>query len=335
MKSNRSFKRPTIRSVGEDCDDALFPRCARMRDAARNMLSREEILDRFEQVNVWRRGDKRAPHKPLLLLYALGRCSRREGNEIPYLDVERDVRQLLIDFGPPSTPRPEMPFWYLQNDDLWFVRDSEHLERRKGRTDPKRSELLKKNPVGGFLPEVYDTLSANEGLLSEVVRSLLSRHFPDSYHRDILAAVGLALENERTIRRSRDPEFRRKMLRAYGHRCAVCGYDLKLGPSDLGLEAAHIKWHQAGGPDTENNGLALCALHHKLFDRGAFSLADDSRILVSQEVHGSTGLEEVLLAFHGRHVIDPQSQRYRPSPQFLKWHRGEVFRAPARDHTTT
>jgi len=297
------------------------------------MLSSVEILDKFEQVNVWRRGDKRAPHKPLLLLYALGRCSRKQDPEIPYLDVERDVRQLLIDFGAPSTPRPEMPFWYLQNDGLWFVSATETLERRKNRTDPKRSEFLKKNPVGGLVPEVYDRLSANGRLLREVVRSLLSRHFPDSYHADILAAVGLALEDEPPVRRRRDPEFRRKVLRAYGYRCAVCGYDLKLGPSDLGLEAAHIKWHQAGGPDTENNGLALCALHHRLFDRGAFSLADDSIMLVSQEVHGTSGLEEMLLSFHERHAIEPQSERFRPLPQFLQWHRREVFRAPARDHT--
>ena len=42
-----------------------------------------------------------------------------------------------------------------------------------------------------------------------------------------------------------------------------------LDQETLGIEAAHIKWHQAGGPDTEDNGLALCTLHHKRFDRGA------------------------------------------------------------------
>lgn len=250
---------------------------------------------------------------------------------MPYLDVEHDMRQLLIDFGPPSTPHPEMPFWYLQNDRLWFVRSTEKLERRKNRTDPKRSEFLKKNPTGGLLPEVHDKLSGDSQLLNKVVHSLLSRHFPDSYHDDILAAVGLPAYNEDVVFRKRDPEFRQKVLRAYGHRCAVCGYDLKLGPSDLGLEAAHIKWHQAGGPDTESNGLALCVLHHRLFDRGAFSLADDWTVLVSQEVYGSTGLGEMLLSFHGRRTIAPQSERYYPSSQFLRWHRREVFRGPPRD----
>jgi len=293
------------------------------------MLSTEEILKRFDEVSAWQRGDKRAPHKPLLLLYALGRCGRQEGNEIPYLDVEREVRQLLMDFGPPSIPRPEMPFWYLQSDGLWFVRSTENLERRKNRTDPKRSEFLKKNPTGGLLPEVYDRLSSDRHLLTEVVHSLVARHFPDSYHDDILAAVGLPHDQD-DAPHARDPQFRQIVLRAYEHRCAICGYDLKLGPGDLGLEAARIKWHPAGGPDTENNGLALCILHHKLFDRGAFCLADDATILVSQEVHGSKGLEGILLSFHGCRAKEPQSRSYRPLPEFPRWHRKEVFRGPAR-----
>ena len=44
---------------------------------------------------------------------------------------------------------------------------------------------------------------------------------------------------------------------AYGDRCAVCG-----------VEAAHVMWLQAGGPDDVRNGLVLCALHHAAFDRG-------------------------------------------------------------------
>ncbi len=293
------------------------------------MLSKQELLDRFRHVNVWQRGDRRAPHKPLLLLYALGRCSRNAGHEIPYLDVERDLRRLLVDFGPPSTPRPEMPFWYLQNDGLWFVKTSQPLELRKGRADPKRSEFLKKNPIGGLPSDVYSILANDRHLLNEVAQSLLSEHFPGSYHKDILAAVGLDLEDNQTTARRRDPEFRHKVLRAYGHRCAVCGYDLKLGSGDLGLEAAHIKWHQAGGPDIESNGLALCALHHRLFDRGAFSLSDDGVILISQEIHGTSGLEEMLLLFRGNKPMNPQCEVYRPSSRYLKWHREEVFRHPA------
>lgn len=92
-------------------------------------------------------------------------------------------------------------------------------------------------------------------------------------HEDILQAIGFDLEDERqSEKRNRSPNFRENVLRAYEYRCAVCGFDVRMGHYPVGLEAAHIKWHQAGGPDIEVNGLALCALHHKLFDRGGIHL---------------------------------------------------------------
>src|SRR5262245_53672563 len=39
-------------------------------------MGHESILKRFDRLNVWSRGGQRAPHKPLLVLYALGRLSR-------------------------------------------------------------------------------------------------------------------------------------------------------------------------------------------------------------------------------------------------------------------
>lgn len=294
------------------------------------MLSEQDILKKFAEVSVWRRGDRRAPHKPLLLLYVLARCSRGEGGEVSYLEAEEGLGPLLREFGPAHSPRVEMPFWYLRNDGVWFVAATERIGRRKNRTDPKRSELRKHNPVGGLLPEICDTLRHDRSLLMRVVAQLLHRNFPESLHEDILAAVGWDLRDLETPQARRDADFRAKVLRAYGHRCAVCGYDLRLGAADLALEAAHIKWHQAGGPDIESNGLALCSLHHKMFDRGAFSISSDLRVLVSQDVCGSSRLDESLLIFHGQGICTPQSPDYYPREEYLHWHREEVFRSPAR-----
>jgi len=54
------------------------------------------------------------------------------------------------------------------------------------------------------------------------------------------------------------------------------------------------------GPDTVDNGLALCALHRKLFDRGALGLDDDLRIKVSTEFSTRTGVGRLLYDLHGR-----------------------------------
>lgn len=112
--------------------------------------------------------------------------------------------------------------------------------------------------------------------------------------------------------------------------CGVCGYDGQLGSVDLGIEAAHVMWHMAGGPDSEDNGVALCTFHHKAFDRGALGLDDDRRILVSEEVRGGQAVEQWLLRFAGAPLRPPLPGRPHPAERFVRWHRKEVFRAPAR-----
>jgi putative restriction endonuclease len=88
----------------------------------------------------------------------------------------------------------------------------------------------------------------------------------------------------------------------------------------IALEAVHIKWHNAGGPDDEKNGLALCSLHSKLFDRGAFTLTDNFEIMVSDRVFGSCGFNEWLMAFHGKRINPPKGTSYLPSLEFCDWH---------------
>lgn len=127
----------------------------------------------------------------------------------------------------------------------------------------------------------------------------------------------------------RDPAFRRDVLRAYRRRCAVCSFDARLGDALVGLEAAHIQWHQAGGPPRVTNGLALCSLHHKLFDRGVFTLDDDRRVVVSEELSGSAATEAWMIRFHGQPIVGPSAPGQRADPAFLAWHRWEVFREPA------
>ena len=98
----------------------------------------------------------------------------------------------------------------------------------------------------------------------------------------------------------------------------------------LALEAAHIMWHQAGGPDVEVNGLALCATHHKLFDLGAFTVNAELKMLVSDEVNGM-GATEWLLQHHGKSIQPPQKKAFYPNPEYTAWHVHEVFKGGYRD----
>ncbi|GAA3773075.1 hypothetical protein GCM10022403_005280 [Streptomyces coacervatus] len=59
-----------------------------------------------------------------------------------------------------------------------------------------------------------------------------------------------------------------------------------IGTVPVGLEAAHVRWWACDGPDDVDNGLCLCSLHHKLFDKGVLGIGDGHRILVSQHFVG-------------------------------------------------
>lgn len=291
----------------------------------------DDVIEKFRRVKVWQRGDERAPHKPLLILLTLGRYANGNNRLLPFSEVDVPLQDLLKAFGPPRKSfHSEYPFWWLQNDGIWELANANSVETRKGHADAKKSELLKYNVAGGFTKELFDAIEAKPVLIKWIALDLLDRCFPESFHQDILETVSLQDIVETVDRRKRDPRFRELVLTAYEYRCAICGLDLRMGGRELGLEAAHIKWHQARGPDSVENVLSLCSLHHKLFDRGAIGLEDDRTLLVSESVHGTEGFTHWLLNHHGYQIRLPQRDSYAPSTEFIGWHRKEVFRSPSR-----
>ncbi len=294
-------------------------------------MTKQEVQDKFANLNVWKKEGQRAPHKPLLALYAIGKCLRGEDRFMPFKQVEADLRRFLKEFGPVrKSYHPEYPFQHLRTDGIWELANAEHMRTRATNTDSPAGELRRHDVQGGFSGPVFDLLRSDRRFALDVAKRLLDGHFPESIHDDILQAVGIDMEVATDAKAIRNPAFRNRVLRAYEYRCAVCDFDVRLGNTPIALEAAHIKWHQAGGPDEEVNGIALCTLHHKLFDRGAFTIGEESRIVVSEDAHGSTGLKEWLLEFHGQALRKPQRPSYYPEQEFAKWHLSEVFRGPGR-----
>lgn len=269
----------------------------------------------------------RAPHKPLLLLYALGRLSRGESRLMAYTEVKEDLRKLLKEFGPyRKIHYSKYPFVKLCNDgDFWSLEGDRTLDTTKDWSD---RELVENHTHGGFTEEAYMLLKNDRELLKELTKLILDQYFDDALQQDILLQVGLDLEEESKLVRS--PDFRDRVLRAYEHRCAVCGFNVRLGDTLVAVEAAHIKWHCYGEPDREENGIALCLLHHKLFDKGVFTLDESFVLRVAEDAHGTCGFDEWLLRYHDQSIRRPQSPNYYPNDDFLNWHIREVFRGPSR-----
>jgi len=292
-------------------------------------MTRDAVLARFDELIIWRQGDQRAPHKPLLVLYALGRWQQGKA-QVTFRDAEPELTALLREFGPPrKSDHPEQPFWRLQRDGVWIVNAPADLPKKTGDDIPRVTALRSHDVRAGFSADVQEALTTDPTLVVGIAARILERHFPDSLHQDILNAVGLTLETTGVAKRKRDPGFRQRVLKAYEYRCAVCGFDLRLGSVSIALDAAHIRWHQAGGPDVENNGLALCVLHHKTFDLGAFTVVDGV-LLVSDQVFGTAGFQETLLGYHGKLIRPPQRPDWGPEAGHLEWHGREVFKGEAR-----
>lgn len=287
-------------------------------------MDEKKLIELIMNLNIWKNGDQRAPHKPLLILYALAKLQNENQQWLSYEDASEDLRKLLVDFGPNRKSHyPEQPFVRLSNDQIWQLNvPYESIDR-----NDIKDKWLKANHVsGGFSNDVYYILKHDPNLIRRIAEMILETHFPESIHDDILEAIGLDLNYTLRKVKKRDPEFRDRVLTAYNYSCAVCGYNLRLGNKLIGLEAAHIKWHQAGGPDTETNGIALCSMHHKLFDLGAFTITQEHRLNVSKFVNGSHGLNEWLLKYHQIEIGKPREQLYLPKDQFLQWHVREVYK---------
>ncbi|MFJ3961981.1 phosphorothioated DNA-binding restriction endonuclease [Streptomyces sp. NPDC090036] len=292
-------------------------------------------LERTATLRQWTKGGARAPHKPLLFLYALGRFQQDADGELAYSAVEEDLKRLLTEYGPPNRTTPAYPFHHLASDGVWEV----HTGRGPGSPGSAVRELRATGAAGRLAPELRAALLREPSLLGRMARVLLDQHFPPSLHGELCEAIGLEMEPPETgrlspVRRRRDRRMRELVLTAYEYQCAFCGYDGRIGAVPVGLEAAHVRWWAFGGPDDVDNGLCLCALHHKLFDKGVLGIGDGLRILVSQHFVGrSPAAREHVIALAGRPVIGPQPGVRPVATHHRSWHTAQVFHGTPRPGT--
>lgn len=120
-------------------------------------------------------------------------------------------------------------------------------------------------------------------------------------------------------RKVRDASFRRSVCHAYDNRCAVTGLKIINGGGRSEVQAAHILAVADGGPDIVQNGIALSATAHWLFDRHLISIGEDMRLLVS---HNKVPAElRQLFSPQEQRILLPKDVRMWPSPAFVAAHR--------------
>ncbi len=318
-------------------------------------LTAADLLQAFDSLHQNRSGKRPSPHKPLMVLLALGRILRGDDRFMPYTEIQEPGTRLIRDYGlNAKQPDPCLPFSHLSKEkagkeNLWEIRNREELERSlmdepkmrqriEKSKDPlmvirNRSVLKKYQVEAGFTEPVYHLLEGNHRLILEIARRLLDKEFPDTLHADILRQVGLdsLVDDDNPFKKQpRDPKFRQNVLVAYGYSCAVCDYNIRLDAALFGVEAAHIKWHAYQGPDSVDNGLALCTIHHKALDNGAISVDDDMKVMVSDQINGDkASCERNFHRFSGREIHLPRKSAHHPASEYLRWHRDRLFKRPS------
>jgi len=292
----------------------------------------EDVIGRFQALKQWSKNGLRAPHKPLMLLIALGRYQNGI-TEFSYEEIEPELTDLLIKYGPQrSTYKPEEPFWRLGRTEKLFSLTSESKCRLHKDGGTNRSDLIKNDVTARLDAEVEKYLRENPNAIPDIAVELIETHFQPSFIEDLMEEVGISFSAGASEKgRARDPEFRHRVLKAYRDRCAVCQFHMTFNHRTIGLEAAHIKWHNAGGPDTENNGFALCSMHHKLFDYGAFLVEPETFLIrISDAVSCFNSAENFVENYHNKKILLPVDDGFRPKKEFLNWHKKEKFKGRPR-----
>ena len=121
----------------------------------------------------------------------------------------------------------------------------------------------------------------------------------------------------------RDAAFARQVKNAYDNTCAVTGIKIINGGGRTEVQAAHIRPVNDRGPDTVRNGIALSGTVHWMFDRGLISVDDDYSILIAESRVPDTVMR---IINPDKQLSLPPTAVLSPHPQFLRYHREEVFK---------
>lgn len=176
--------------------------------------------------------------------------------------------------------------------------------------------------------EIWDEFNANSEQLAFESQQALQQ-FNSEIAEVTEAEVALPsgpTESTRLVRtRLVQGFFRDAVLSSYEFKCAICSLDLP----EL-LSASHIiPWSKNVERRADpRNGLSLCAIHDRAFDRGLLSIGDSFDILLASRARlnsSESRLHSVaLLEVEGKTISLPK--RFAPDPEALSYHREHIFR---------
>lgn len=117
--------------------------------------------------------------------------------------------------------------------------------------------------------------------------------------------------------------FREMILANYRSKCTVCSL-----PEPGLLVASHIiPWSEdVSLRMNPRNGICMCALHDKAFDKGLITIGDNYRLIISKiikRLHKEPSIQRGFTVYHDRKIILPD--KFIPELEFIEFHRNNIF----------
>ncbi len=149
---------------------------------------------------------------------------------------------------------------------------------------------------------------------NELIKNLANfdKELPEGKERDAVAKV-----------RINQNFFREMILASYRNRCAICSL-----PEINLLVASHIiPWAvNVSLRMNPQNGICMCSLHDKAFDRGLIAISDNHRLLIStaiKKLSDEVAVQRGFLPYQDKGVRLPD--KFLPDKKFIEYHREKIF----------
>jgi len=294
----------------------------------------------------------RSPYKPLLLLSIIDLFAQG-GITSNLIELTTDLADLFDLYCRQVMP-PDwkcniaMPFFHLSREGFWhlvplpgkepIVASGRRLQSIGLLTDTVRGARLDddlynlmcteepRNILRTVLIETYFSSEVQQKVVEQSMTNAdafeYSQLLLERARQDVKEVLGKEEEYQAPVR---DQGFRRAVITAYNHRCALCGIRMLTPGGQTAVVAAHIVPWSISHDDNPRNGMALCYLCHWTFDAGLIGVSPDYVVMTSPQLTTSRNVPGHLATLNGRGMIGPIEQFLWPDTGSLAWHLREVF----------
>lgn len=318
-------------------------------------------IDQFAKLRrapgaVWSEATKKqAPHKPLLLL-AIMDLIYRGVIKSSFIDIKGDLNELNELFSVywrrvvPLAQKSSIafPFSRLHNEQFWKLIPVEGKEITQAEiSNISNVSQLREIALGAMLDKdlyyyfskpdsrnalrevllhAYFSEAAGNALREQIFINLKAFDYSEELERQShMPLVREAVQEIRFEEEVRDQGFRRAVVKAYDHRCALCGVRIITPEGHTVVDAAHIQPWSVNHYDDIRNGLALCKICHWAFDKGMLGISDDYAVITASQLNTNQNLPGFILTLSDRKIISPTEEAQWPAQEYIQWHRKEIL----------